>query len=361
MILRHFAGHPALAATILLMAACSSDRGGGGGGLAPVITSFTSDAATVAPGQSTTLRWSVTNAISVSIDHGVGLVSGTSMVVTPVDTTTYTLTATGGGGSTAATTTVTVRAPAPLIASFTAKPASIASGSATTLSWIVTNAASISIDHGVGDVTGRSSVIASPIADTTYTLTADGPGGRATQSVSVSVHTPFLHLQYDDPPVGAGKLRLVRNASSTATHLVLDLQVGGNPVTGFGIALSLPVDAAKVTFTPASGLVVNAITLDAGSAPATAAATLPLTGPLGNMLVVGVARKKQVVTDGDVLLPAGATVFSIALDMNGAPATGVLFTGTNLETRFRAALLNKAGAEVVSKQDFGIGDLSITL
>ena len=361
MILRHFAGHPALAVTILLMAACSTNAGGGGGGLAPVITSFTSDAATVAPGQSTTLRWSVTNAISVSIDHGVGLVSGTSMVVTPVDTTTYTLTATGGGGSTAATTTVTVRAPAPLIASFTAKPASIASGSATTLSWIVTNAASISIDHGVGDVTGRSSVIASPIADTTYTLTADGPGGRATQSVSVSVHTPFLHLQYDDPPVGAGKLRLVRNASSTATHLVLDLQVGGNPVTGFGIALSLPVDAAKVTFTPASGLVVNAITLDAGSAPATAAATLPLTGPLGNMLVVGVARKKQVVTDGDVLLPAGATVFSIALDMNGAPAIGVLFTGTNLETRFRATLLNKAGVEVVSKQDFAIGDLSITL
>src|SRR5207237_1434135 len=261
-----FGGHPALAVTILLMAACSTNAGGGGGGLAPVITSFTSDAATVAPGQSTTLRWSVTNAISVSIDHGVGLVSGTSMVVTPVDT-------------------------------------------------------------------------------TTYTLTAAGPGGRATQSVSVSVHTPFLHLQYDDPPVGAGKLRLVRNASSTATHLVLDLQVGGNPVTGFGIALSLPVDAAKVTFTPASGLVVNATTLDAGSAPATAAATLPLTGPLGNMLVVGVARKKQVVTDGDVLLPAGATVFSIALDMNGTPATGVLFTGTNLETTFRATLLNKAGAE----------------
>jgi len=56
------------------------------------------------------------------------------------------------------------------------------------------------------------------------------------------------------------------------------------------------------------------------------------------MLVVGVARKKQVVTDGDVLLPAGATVFSIALDMNGSPATGVIFSGSNLETRFRAAL-----------------------
>jgi hypothetical protein len=257
----------------------------------------------------------------------------------------------GGGGP----------APAPLIASFTARPGSVATGTSTTLSWVVTNAAALSIDQGVGNVTGRSSATVSPAADTTYTLTADGPGGRATQSVSVGVHNPFLHLQYDDPPAVPGRLRLVRNASSTATHLVLDLQVSGTPVTGFGVALSLPMDAVKVSFTPASGLVVNASVLDAGSAPATAAATLPLTGPLANMLVVGVARKKQVVTDGDVLLPAGATVFSIALDMNGAPATGAIFTGTNLGTRFRAALLSKAGAEVVSKQDFAIGDLSVAL
>ena len=47
--------------------------------------------------------------------------------------------------------------------------------------------------------------------------------------------------------------------------------------------------------------------------------------------------------------------------MNGSPATGVIFTGSSLETRFRAALLNKAGAEVVSKQEFAIGDLSIAL
>jgi hypothetical protein len=358
MISRHFAGHRVLAAA-LLMAGCSTN--GGGGGPAPVIASFTADAAIVAPGQSTALRWSVTSATSLSIDHGVGPVSGGSVVVTPVDTTTYTLTATGAGGSTTATTTVTVRAPAPVIASFTANPLSIALGSATTLSWVVTNAASLSIDHGVGDVTGRSSVLASPTADTTYTLTADGLGGRATRSVSVGVHSPFLHVQYDDPPAGTGKLRLVRNASSTATHLVLDLQVGGTPVSGFGIALSLPVDAAKLTFTPGSGLAVNAAVLDAGSAPATAAATLPLTGPLGNMLVVGVARKKQVVTDGDVVLPASATVFSIALDMKGSPATGVIFSGSSLETRFRGALLNKAGVEVVSKQEFAIGDLSIAL
>ena len=47
--------------------------------------------------------------------------------------------------------------------------------------------------------------------------------------------------------------------------------------------------------------------------------------------------------------------------LNGSPATGVIFSGSNLETRFRAALLDKAGIEVVSRQDFAIGDLSIAL
>ena len=96
MISRHFAGHRVLAAA-LLMASCSSNSGGGGP--APVIASFTADAAIVAPGNSTTLRWSVTNATSLSIDHGVGPVSGASVVVTPVDTTTYTLTVTNAAGT----------------------------------------------------------------------------------------------------------------------------------------------------------------------------------------------------------------------------------------------------------------------
>ena len=55
------------------------------------------------------------------------------------------------------------------------------------------------------------------------------------------------------------------------------------------------------------------------------------------------------------------SVFSIAIDMNGTPAPGVIFTGSSLASPSRAALLNKAGAEVASTADFAIGNLSISL
>jgi len=252
-------------------------------------------------------------------------------------------------------------APPPVISSFTAQPVSIPSGRSSTLSWTVTNATSLSIDQGVGDVTGRTTATVSPTIDTTYTLTATGAGGSATRSTPVTVHAPLLHLQYDDPSAGVGKLRLVRNSSSTATHLVLDLQVGANALTGFGVALTLPLDPAKVAFNPGTGLILNASVLDAGNSPATAAARLPASGPLQNMLVVGVARKKLSATDGDLAFAAGATVFSLGIDMNGAPPEGVIFTGTSLGAKFRAAMLNKAGAEVVSNADVAIGNLSVSL
>jgi hypothetical protein len=256
--------------------------------------------------------------------------------------------------------TVTVTPP-PVISSFTAQPVSIPTGRSSTLSWTVSNATSLAIDRGVGDVTGRTTATVSPSVDTTYTLTANGPGGTATRSTPVTVHAPFLHLQYDDPSASLGKLRLVRNSASTATHLVLDLQIGANALAGFGVALTLPLDPSRVTFSAGSGLILNASVLDAGSSPATAAARLPASGPLQNMLVVGVARKKLSTADGDVPFPAGATVFSVGIDMNGTPPEGVIFTGTNLGTKFGAAMLNKAGAEVVSKPDFAIGNLSVSL
>ena len=346
----------ALALGVGLVAGCSNSSGPS----RPVIESFAADSPTVGAGQSTTLRWSVTGATSISIDHGVGAVTGNSVAVTPTDTTTYTLTAIGAGGTSNATATVTVTRP-PVISSFTAQPASIPTGRSSTLSWTVSNATSLSIDQGIGDVTGRTTATVTPGADTTYTLRVAGPGGTATRSTSVSVHAPFLHLQYDDPDAGVGKLRLVRNPASTAAHLVLDVQVGANALTGFGVALTLPWEAAKVTFSSGTGLILNASVLDPGSSPATAAATLPTSGPLQNTLVIGVARKKLSTADGDVPFAAGATVFSIGMDMNGTPAEGVIFTGTDLGPKSGGAMLNKAGAEVVSKPDFAIGILAVSL
>jgi hypothetical protein len=76
----------------------------------PVISSFTANPQSIAPGASSTLSWSVSAATSLSIG-GIGTVTGASTSVSPAQTTTYTLTATNSGGSSTAQATVTVTNP----------------------------------------------------------------------------------------------------------------------------------------------------------------------------------------------------------------------------------------------------------
>jgi hypothetical protein len=80
----------------------------------PIINSFSATPSTITVGESSTLSWSVTDAASVTIDHGVGSVASTTGTtsVSPAVTTTYTFTATNATGSVTATTTVMVNPPA---------------------------------------------------------------------------------------------------------------------------------------------------------------------------------------------------------------------------------------------------------
>ncbi len=71
---------------------------------------------------------------------------------------------------------------------FTAQPASIVLGGTTNL--VIAAApfdATLTIDNGVGDVTGKTSVAVTPGADTTYTLTATRKGSTVHATTSVSV------------------------------------------------------------------------------------------------------------------------------------------------------------------------------
>jgi hypothetical protein len=152
----------------------------------PVITSLTASPSSIYPKQSSMLSWNTSGATSLSIDQGVGMVTGTtSKSVTPSSTTIYTLTATNSNGSVTAKTTVTI-AP-PVISSFTANPATISPGQSSTLSWSGSGATTLSIDQGVGAVSGTTSQMVSPATTTTYTLTATSSAGSTTAKVSVAV------------------------------------------------------------------------------------------------------------------------------------------------------------------------------
>ena len=61
----------------------------------------------------------------------------------------------------------------PSILSFTATPSAVTAGQPATLTWSVSGPATVSIDNGVGDVSGTTSKTVLPTQTTTYTLTAN--------------------------------------------------------------------------------------------------------------------------------------------------------------------------------------------
>jgi len=167
----------------------------------PVISSLVSDPPTIDAGESSTLSWSVTGATTVSIDQGIGNVSLTgNRAVMPGATTVYTLTATNAAGvSVTATTQIIVSGTStppttpptstgsPVINYFTANPTNIYAGDSSLLSWNVSNATSVNIDHGVGTVGSSGSTLVLPATSTTYTLTATNTAGWYSKSATVSV------------------------------------------------------------------------------------------------------------------------------------------------------------------------------
>ena len=154
---------------------------------APTISAFTATPATLALGSSTTLTWKVSAATTLSIDQGVGAVTGASVIVNPVASVTYTLTATNSGGSVTKATAVTVGTP-PQIASFIAKPSFVTTGQSSTLSWSVSGATSVTLND-FGALSGTSALV-NPAADTRYLLTASNAFGSAEASLDLAVFAP---------------------------------------------------------------------------------------------------------------------------------------------------------------------------
>jgi hypothetical protein len=212
-----------------------------------VVTSFNADPLRIAPGQSSTLSWTVQGASRVEILPGVGSVgiSG-SRVVTPSATTLYTLSASNSAGK---TTVVTVQvvvsgAPspsrsAPVVGSFNHSPSPISPGQSTMLSWNVLDATSVSIDHGLGSVASSGNATVSPTATTTYVLTATNAYGSTTAVAVVIVATPVAsgppvieYMMFNPPSMHPGQTSVLSWKVTGATSVALDRGIGPVDSTG---------------------------------------------------------------------------------------------------------------------------------
>jgi uncharacterized protein YkwD len=261
----------------------------GGGGTPtppPAITSFSGSPSAITQGQSVLLSWSSTGANTLTINNGVGDVTGrTSATVSPSQTTAYTLTASNGGGTVTASVTITVNVPAPpppspgptapVIAFFSASPSAIASGQSAMLSWSVSGATSLTIDNGVGNVSGLTSMSVSPGQTTTYTLTASNSAGSATARVTVTVNAPAPPPPTGNAPVisfftgtplniAAGQTVTLSWNTSGDTIRFIDNGVGGvNGLTSISVQPALTT-TYTLTARNGSGTTAAQVTVQVG-------------------------------------------------------------------------------------------------
>ena len=183
----------------------------------PTVDSFTGPTEPVPHGQNARLAWKTTNATTVDIDgigQNLGPTDSRDVVVT--QNTTYTLIAKGPGGSSPArTVSVAVKLAPPkaaAITSFAPSSTRIKQGESIALTWVTTDASSVSINGVEATPAAAGSQMVKPTQDTTYTLLAIGTGTPAKSSVTITVDkTP---PPPPPPPPGGGTDQSAKDASA---------------------------------------------------------------------------------------------------------------------------------------------------
>ena len=234
---------------------------------------LTVDRDSIAQGGSATLSWTTTNAASVSIDPigEVGLEG--SLVVDPDETTTYTLTATADNGCRDATSSVTITVHDLPTITISASPDTITEGESSTLSWTTANATSASIDQGIGTVDLSGSMEVRPTITTTYTLTAEGPGGTNTGNVIITVNSlPVIESFTANPTniaAGEGASSTLSWVTTGATSVSISPSAGVDPVPLSGTAEVSPSETTTYILTAVNeyGQRTSSVTVVVGQAP----------------------------------------------------------------------------------------------
>jgi hypothetical protein len=293
----------------------------------------------ITQGESATIYYQTLNATSVSINNGVGSVgTNGSTVVTPTMTTTYTLTANNQFGSNTCSVGVSVTpGNAPRIVKFSAAPLSIASGSSTTLLWLVENATSVTIDNGVGAEQNAGTANTTPTQTTTYTLTAKNNFGQATAQVTVTVQ------QVTPPPPAPTISSFTANPSTSMTAggpVVLTCKA--NNATQVVISGVGPVDAnGNRTVNPTTTTTYVCVAVNQ-TGQASANLTVPVAGSTtaGGGPVLVVTSPTATCTPGAAVTICQTVVREINLDFTGTTSPNQPLSYLTTSGTVQAVVLN---------------------
>ena len=240
-------------------------------GEGPTIESFSVLPNPVSPNQQVTLSWNVDNADTITISdisapEG-GFDSEGSVEVTATANKSYTLTAKNEFGIDATSVNLVVDDRA---IKFNASPDVIESGDEVTLSWSGDGlqGASLAIDNGVGNVTGKTSVKVKPTESTLYKLTVtNGSEERSALAGVVVGKKPVIFVfEADDTTVTSG-------AAVALNWLVIgagpvSVKLNNEDVTGNSIVKTPnQTTTYKLTASNDDGTVSASVKVNVGTAP----------------------------------------------------------------------------------------------
>ena len=205
--------------------------------------------------------------------------------------------------------TVIVNA-APAISAFTATPSTSTVGLPMTLAWTATGGTglTLTIDHGVGDVTalGGSTIITTPATNTTYTLTATDANGTTTRTVTVTA-IPM--------PVATSLTAAVNPIQKgSSTTIVPVFTTNGSASINNGI-----------------GTVVSGVAYPTGNLTASTVFTLSVVNSAGTIVTRTLSVNVMTVVVGAISGPANVTVGSSSANYSAA-VTGAVDTSVTWST-----------------------------
>jgi hypothetical protein len=193
--------------------------------------------------------------------------------------------------------------PTPVINSFSASPATVASGAASVLSWNTTNATSVSISPGIGTVSAAGSTSVAPGATTTYTLTASSSAGTVTGTVTVTVTAtpspaPTINSFTANPlSIVSGSPSTLSWSTSSATSETISPNVGTVGAAG-SVSVSPTVTTTyTLTASNSAGTTTRSVTITVSPNKDTTPPTVSITSPSRGAVLTGTVTLSATATD----------------------------------------------------------------
>ena len=218
----------------------------------PPTVDINADNTLIQTGDSVTLTWRSTDALTCTISPATGAevdLSG-SCIISPTQTTTYTITANGPYETVSDTITIMVTDPMPT-AKISSDKIFISSGGSATLTWSSRNADTVEIYPSIGFIGASGSLEVTPTQTTTYIIYVNGLGMTAISNITVCVGRDY---NYGDP------------TSPEQVHLEAINQARANPLAEaarLGIDLNEGLTEGEISDTPVQPLTSNSLLLQA--------------------------------------------------------------------------------------------------